>query len=219
MPEADARHDSIIRRNIFSKADGALSGPMARPNVLIGHMPLAGSGMADRTLIYANLFWQNPGESLFQGEGNLALYNNIFVTSGPDALRIQPHNDVPRAVQVIFNSVVAAGNGISVQEPEHNLQTQLVAGNVVFAARPLQGGVKRDNFNGSQDKAGQYLVRPYAGLDEIDLSPRPGWRPTGALTVNWRAELPADLPEIEFDYAGKPRPPGMLGAFAAPARP
>ena len=32
-----------------------------------------------RYLIHANLFWQNPGEALFQGEGNLALARRLLV--------------------------------------------------------------------------------------------------------------------------------------------
>jgi len=213
MPEAAARHDTVIRRNIFSKVDGAPAGPMARPNVLIGHMPLAGSGMADRTLIYANLFWQNPGESLFQGEGNLALYNNIFVTSGPDALRIQPHNDVPREVRVLFNTVVASGNGISVLEPEHNPYTQLVAGNVVFAARPLQGGMQRQNLVGNHAAAKKKLLRPYAELAQLDLTPRRGKTPTRRIDPAWLH----DLPDIERDHAGQLRTPNAIGALVEPA--
>lgn len=218
LPQADERHDTIIRRNVFDKSNGGPPGPMARPNVLIGHGPLAGAGMHDRSLIYANLFWRNPGESLFQGEGNLALYNNLFVTQGPDALRIQPHNAAPREVRVLFNSVLASGNGITLRLPENNPYEQIVAGNVVFAARPLEGGSQLHNFSGNLDEAARYLVRPFAERDEIDLSPRPGSRlslRSGSLPDHWRA----DLPDIALDYAGQPRQPANLGALVAPRRP
>ena len=199
LPELEARHDTLIRRNRFNKADPAQPGPLARPNVLIGHMPLTGPGMSDRTLVYANQFWQNPSESLFQGEGNLALYNNQFVTTGPDAVRIQPHNDVPREVRILYNSVLSTGNGITVRAPENNAFEQIVAGNVVFAARPFEGGIQRHNLSGSHDAAGRYFTQPYAGFGEIDLSPRQGRRPSGTVPEKWRA----DLPDIDPDYVGR----------------
>jgi hypothetical protein len=209
MPEADIRHDTIIRRNVFTKVDGSPPGPLARPNVLLGHMPLDGPGMADRTLIHGNLFWNNPGESLFQGEGNLALYNNLFVTTGPDAVRIQPHNGAPREVRVLFNTVVSTGNGVTVRVPENNAFEQVVAGNVIFAARPLEGGIQRHNLVGSRDAAGRYLANPHAGFGEIDLSPRSGGRLAGAIAARWRQ----GLPDIERDFAGNPRPSDVIGAL------
>jgi hypothetical protein len=209
LPGAAERHDTIIRRNLFDRAHAGPPGPMARPNVLVGHWPKSGDGMHDRYLIYANRFWQNPGESLFQGEGNLALYNNLFVTDGPDAIRIQPHNDVPREVRVLFNTVVASGNGISVLEPEHNPYTQLVAGNIVFAARPLQGGTQRQNSVASHAAAEKHLLRPNAELAQLDLTPRRGKTPTRRIDPAWLR----DLPEIERDHAGMLRPPNVIGAL------
>lgn len=209
LPGAGKRHDTVIRRNLFDRAHAGPPGPMARPNVLVGHWPKSGEGMHDRYLIYSNRFWQNPGESLFQGEGNLALYNNLFVTDGPDAIRIQPHNDVPREVRVLFNTVVAGGNGISVLEPEHNPYTQLVAGNIVFAARPLQGGMQRQNHTGSRAAAERHLTRPNAELAQLDLSPRHGKTPTRRIDPAWLR----DLPDIERDHAGQLRPPNLIGAL------
>jgi len=214
LPGAGERHDTVIRKNLFDRTHAGPPGPMARPNVLIGHMPKTGQGMHDRTLIYANLFWQNPGESLFQGEGNLALYNNLLVTDGPDAIRIQPHNDVPREVRVLFNTVVASGNGITVLEPEHNPYTQLVAGNVIFAARPLQGGMQRENLVGSRASAGRYLARPNAELVTLDLTPRHGKTPTRRIDPAWLR----DLPDIERDHAGQLRTPNVIGALIGPPR-
>jgi hypothetical protein len=71
IPEGE--NVTIIRHNVFSKAEGGSEAPMARPNVLVGHWPLSGPGMDDRYLVYGNLFYQNPHEALFQGEGNIAL--------------------------------------------------------------------------------------------------------------------------------------------------
>ena len=214
LPESGIRHDTVIRRNFFSK-EGAVPGANARPNVLVGHFPLTGEGSQDRYLIHGNLFWRNPSESLFQGEGNVALYNNLLITGGPDAVRIQPHNDVPREVRVLFNTVLATGNGITLRLPEHNPFTQVVAGNVVFAARPLDGGAPEHNLTGPYDAAARHLARPYAELADIDLAPRPGTRPAGAVAAKWRE----NLPDIDRDYSGRPRPPGTIGALVAPRQP
>src|SRR5574340_265659 len=47
------RYDTVIRYNVFSK-ENTLPGPQARPNVLLGHFPLAGAGSDDRYLVYGN---------------------------------------------------------------------------------------------------------------------------------------------------------------------
>ncbi|MDE2366454.1 MAG: right-handed parallel beta-helix repeat-containing protein, partial [Betaproteobacteria bacterium] len=116
MPDGPA--DTIIRHNVFSKAKGGSSEEMARPNVLVGHWPLTGPGSNDRYLVYGNFFYQNPDESLFQGEGNIALYNNLFVNNFGDAVRIQPHNDTPREVGVFYNTIIAAGAGVRLMRRE-----------------------------------------------------------------------------------------------------
>ena len=104
---------TIIRHNVFSKAEGGSEAPMARPNVLVGHWPLSGPGADDRYLVYGNFFYQNSFEALFQGEGNIALYNNLFVNSHGDAVHIQPHNDVPRSIDVFYNTILASGTAPS----------------------------------------------------------------------------------------------------------
>lgn len=142
------KNATIIRYNVFSKARGGSSGPAARPNVLIGHGPLAGPGMDDITVLYGNVFHQNPNEALFQGEGNLALHGNQFVNDHGDAIRIQPHNDIPRNVDVLGNTIVAAGTGVLVRTGEAPAGAgfrQVVTGNAVFAGRPIEGGVSSSN--------------------------------------------------------------------------
>lgn len=211
LPEPDLRHDTVIRRNFFSKANG-LPGPAPRPNVLVGHQPLSGPGEEDRYLVHGNLFWQNPGESLFQGEGNVALYNNVFVTQGPDAIRIQPHNAVPREVTILHNTVLATNNGITVRVPEDNAHRQTVAGNAVFAARPLQGGEQAGNQVGGYDRAGLFLIHPYGPLEQADLTPQ-----AGRLQGDGRLpDISSPLPDMETDMSGQPRRPGMLGAHGQP---
>ena len=138
------RQDTVIRYNVFSK-QGALPGPLARPNVLLGHLPLTGMGSEDRYLVYSNLFLHNPSEALFQAEGRVAVYDNVFINGYGDAIRIQPHNDVPRDMMIFSNTVLATGTGIQVRRSEDSVYRQRLIANVVAAAVPVQGGEAAHN--------------------------------------------------------------------------
>jgi hypothetical protein len=203
MPEPGVRHETVIRHNFFSK-QGSAPNPMARPNVLVGHLPLEGEGSEDRYLVYGNLFWQNPSEALFQGEGNIALYDNLFVNADGTAVRIQPHNDVPRHVDVFQNTVLARDGGILLHDREgqpHYPQT--ITANVVFAATPLAGSWP-GNLTGHYDEAPRFLREPYLPLAELDLAPGRPLSPASG--------IPARYPEADRDFAGLPRPPDSIGA-------
>lgn len=196
---------TLIRHNVFSKAHGG-SKDMARPNVLVGHWPLSGSGADDRYFIYGNFFYQNPHESLFQGEGNLALYNNLFVNHFGDAVRIQPHNDTPRAVDVFYNTVVAAGAGIHLAQREGDPSyPQRIVGNAVFAAKPVAGGMASLNETGAFSAAAHALVQPFAPLGEMDLRALPRARQrvlpdSAALSAypDWNRDFDGRLGQARF---------------------
>lgn len=175
LPEAALRHDTVIRGNVFSK-EAAWADHAARPNVLVGHMPLQGEGAQDRVLVHGNLFWQNPSEALFQGEGHLVIYNNIFVNSQGHAVHIQPHNDVPRRVDLFHNTVLARGHGIRILQKAGMPPSwrQRVSRNLIFAGQPLQGGESIDNLSGHPDTAARFLNKPHAKPGEFDFSPRLG---------------------------------------------
>ncbi len=205
----DEPQATVIRHNVFSKAEGASPPPMARPNVLLGHWPAQGPGAGDRYLVYGNFFHENPVESLFQGEGNIALYANLFVTHGPDAIRIQPHNDVPRDVRILYNTVLAQANGITVRTLPDNAFKQIVSGNIVFAARPLEGGAQRGNFTGSRADAERYLLHPEAPLGEMDLAPGQEVRVPVTVEPHWSE----GLPEVLLDFDSEPRESGTVGAY------
>jgi len=143
-PDIAGRHDTMIRYNVFSK-QGTLPGPQARPNVLLGHFPLAGPGNGDRYLVYGNLFLSNPTEALLQAEGRVALYDNVFINDSGDAIHIQPHNDVPRDMAIFSNTVLASGMGIQVRRGESTAYRQYVVANVVAASTPLHGGEATHN--------------------------------------------------------------------------
>ncbi len=162
---------TIIRNNVFVKTRNASAGQLARPNLLVGHFPVQGSGKDDRYVITGNVFFENPSEALFQGEGNFQLERNLFFTTTGDAVVVQPHHDVPRQVTIAGNFVAAAGRGIRVTGGDPG-SDQDVVGNQVYAPDPIRGGRRRDNVTGPYDEAGAALalaVRRGAVLDRDSI--------------------------------------------------
>lgn len=167
--------ETIIRHNVFSKAK-THTNTAPRPNVLVGHWPLSGTGKQDRYLIYGNFFYHNTSESLLQGEGNLAIYNNLFINPYGDAIRIQPHHDIPRNVAVFFNTILAADTGIfHAGIHQHKLPTPWIAGNAVFAKRPLAAHQNslHSNVTDTYQAAENYLQAPFKPLGALNLAPQP----------------------------------------------
>lgn len=208
--------ETLIRYNLLSKAERGSSGGRARPNLLVGHFPPSGAGAEDRYRIVGNLFYQNPHERLFQGEGNVALTNNLFVNHHGDALLVRPHNHVPRDVKILNNTIVAEGFGIRVDEPDP-AHVQVVSGNAVFAVAPLQlsGGIdSRDNLTAERDEARHALRAPDAALDALDLYPRPGRMYEREVAVT--DQVNPDWPELTSDYNARPRLRPVWGAYAGP---
>jgi len=76
-------------------------------------------------------------------------------------------------------------------------------------ARPLQGGMQRQNLVGSHAAAERHLVRPNAELDKLDLTPRRGKTPARRIDPAWLR----DLPDIERDHVGMLRPRNVIGAL------
>lgn len=169
LPTGDSR--TIIRHNVFSKTSATVGSDGARPNLLVGHFPLSGAGANDLYEIYGNFFYQNPTEALFQGEGNIALHDNVFVNSAGDAANIQAHEDKPRTVTVYHNTVVAAGGGLHISGADTNFVQKLI-GNASFAATPLAGPNQQSNITGTYAQAATYLNAPYAAIGSLDLYPK-----------------------------------------------
>jgi hypothetical protein len=143
--EFAGRYDTLIRYNVFSK-QGALPDPQARPNVLLGHVPLSGAGSEDHYLVYGNLFLHNASEALLQTEGQGAVYDNFFINGAGDAIHVQPHKDVPRDMAIFSNTVLASGTGIQVRRAKDTRYRQRVIANVVAAATPVLGGEAAHNI-------------------------------------------------------------------------
>lgn len=215
MPTAP--RETVIRHNVFAKTAPLREGAQARPSVLVGHWPKAGAGADDRYLIYGNFFygatvWGGGAESLFQGEGNIALYNNLFVAPDGDAIRIQPHNDIPKYVVVSYNTVLARGAGIVLSRGERpGAYEQLVSHNAVFAGQPLAGGEAALNVLGPLGQAARYLTAPTLGVGGLNLRPRPD-----ALRLQDRSGT--GLPGADVDFDGARRDPHVAGAYAESAK-
>jgi hypothetical protein len=203
------RSVTIIRNNVFAKTGGD-SVDAARPNVLVGHFPPSGPGVEDDYAIYGNFFYQNPHEALFQGEGNVALYSNLFYNEHGDAIRIQPHNDVPRRITVAYNTVLATGVGISVIRNEGaEAFPQVVSANAVFADLGVAGGTQIGNVTAPLADAKTFLRRPFAPLGALDLSPQRAWPPAAS---NGQVSV-APFPDWPKDFDGRIRLPRSIGAY------
>ena len=196
---------TIIRYNTFSNEAGGMG-----PNLLVGHWPLSGAGSTDIYQIYGNLFYQNPTESLFQGEGNLTFHDNLLVNRNSDAIRIQAHNSVPRRIEAFNNTVVANSNGISITGADAAYQ-QRVVGNAVFAGTPLTGGQQSNNVTGTYAQASTYLNNPMAALGSgLDLYPKSGQLQGTAIDYTPFASLL----DYNRDFNGQSRVTTFRGAYS-----
>ena len=199
---------TIIRHNVFSKRNNASTGANARPNVLVGHFPLTGAGISDVYEIYGNFFHENPTEALFQGEGNLAIYDNLFVNSAGSAVSVQPQNDLPRSIAIFNNTVVASDSGIRVTGGASGT-TQRIFGNAVHAASPIAGPNATDNATGTRADAAAVMVAPLADIGSLDLFPK-----TGALAgPSIDLALVASFTDSATDFNGQARTGRTRGAY------
>jgi hypothetical protein len=165
-------------------------------------------------LIYGNFLYQNPsGEPLFQGEGNVSLYDNLFLNNVGDGVWIQPHNDLPRMIRVFNNTVVASGTAIRVSGGDPNHQ-QKVVGNAAFAASPISAADQSDNVTDSFGNAGSYLVNPTGSPGKLDLYPKAGQLRGSAVDTTWFQSFL----DWDRDFNGDPRDGTWRGAYAGAGR-
>jgi hypothetical protein len=204
---------TIIRHNVFAKSGNSSTGGLARPNLLVGDCPPTGPGSSNGVAIHGNFFHQNPNESLFQGEGNIAFYANLMVSSGT-ALRVQPHNGSVRDVRIFRNTVVAGGGGISVSGGATGY-SQRIQGNAVFAAGTalsISGSAasQSDNVTDSQAAAASYLNAPASAIPTLDLYPKVGaLKKTGVPLTGLTA-----FPDWDRDFNGGTYDSTFRGGYA-----
>lgn len=204
---------TIIRHNVFSKAANASRGGDSRPNLLVGHFPVAGFGEDDLYEIYGNFFYQNEAtnQPLFQGEGNIAFHDNVLINTFGTGMVVRPHNDLPRQIDIYHNTVYARSRGISVMGAAAGFE-QLVAANAVFANDPItnDSGTTRDNITDAFSNAGQHVNLPGDALGSVDFYPKPG-RLAGAAVDLAVVSIHVDS---NLDFNGDLRDGTHRGAYA-----
>lgn len=126
---------TVIRQNLFAKSHNAAKDKLARPNVLLGHFPRQGPGSDDVYDVTDNVFFCNATEALFQGEGNVTLRGNVLLNPAGVGVAIQPHNDVPKNIDITRNFIATTGRGVSLVKPSPQ-HRQTMADNVSISAEP-----------------------------------------------------------------------------------
>lgn len=207
-----SEHDTtIIRHNVFSKQNGG-SVVEARPNVLLGHWPPSGPGTDDQYLVYGNFFHDNPTEALMQAEGHVAIYANVFFNPNGAGLNVQPHNDVPKRIDVFRNTFVTSGPAARITGGDPAFVQRLV-GNAAFGEPGLEGGEQLDDHVGTYAEAAGVLVDPAGALGGgLDLHPQPGQLEGGVDASGLEG-----LAWWDHDFDGRPHDGGHRGAYAGPA--
>jgi hypothetical protein len=194
---------TVVRHNVLVKRLALASDAGPRPNLLVGDQPPVGPGADNGVEIYGNLFYRNPTEALFQGEGNISFHHNVLVNDLGPAIRLQKHNGAVRNVQMFANTVVARDEGISLSGTSAD-SVQRIVSNAVFAATPLRvagAGLKTsDNLVGAFRESTLHLNRPLGELGDIDLRPKPrALQGTPADTAGLDSSL-----EWDRDFDGAP---------------
>ena len=210
VPLPPGPHVTIIRHNVFSKFGNASTDKAARPNVLVGHFPPEGHGTDDRYVIYGNFFYANATEALFQGEGNVALYANLFLNPLGSAIHIQPHNDKPKNIWIFHNTVVANGNGVRFLGASEDY-IRLFAGNIVFARHSLIENSYEDNLFGYFPEAAERnLIEPLASPGKINLK----LRSLQQQVSDKACRLSEAFPDADEDFNGSVYKQCNVGAYA-----
>jgi hypothetical protein len=161
-----------------------------------------GAGSEDDYAVYGNFFYQNRNEALFQGEGNVALYSNLFVNEYGDAIRIQPHNDIQRRIVIAFNTV----GPNAYDDPQGR------------RLRPAMGARERRSpgFHPRREQSGNPPLRSAGGefltgrslRSAADLYPRRRW-PRRRRRIRPEGRVPEGR---GFQWA--PPLPGTIGAYS-----
>ncbi|MBK8019476.1 MAG: right-handed parallel beta-helix repeat-containing protein [Betaproteobacteria bacterium] len=201
------RRLNVIRFNVFVKGSNSSSGKSARPSVLVGHQPKEGAGSTDVHVVYGNVFLGNPSESLFQGEGNIAFYNNILVNVQGSAVAIQPHNRLPLEVEVVGNTIIARDTGVRLLGAD-TAYRQRVDGNLILARTPVEGIAASGNVRGSLAEANEYLRHVDESLPGLDATPL-ARLVRDSRGLKWRDPV---FPDGDLDYSGDPRVRRVAGA-------
>lgn len=194
---------TLIRGNLFFKTTRSSSNEQARPNLLLGHAPVSGRGAQSYYDVHSNTLVDNPGEALFQAEGNVVFYNNRLVnrhkTTFP-AIAIQPHNAAPRAITIFHNTIVSPHTCVRTISAA-GLTEQIIVANALFCDVPVAGGRARANVSAPFALAGDYLTNPFGKAGALDLSPKGDSLAGPKLQIDEAREL--DAIDVDFDNTAR----------------
>lgn len=147
-----------------------------------------------------------------QAEGNVAIYANVFLNDQGMGLNIQPHNDVPRRIDVFLNTFVTSGRSARITGGDAGF-TQRFVGNAAFGDPALEGGESLDDHTGGYGDAGGMLVDPAGALGgALDLHPQAGQLADGVDLAGLEG-----FAWFDHDFDGRAHELGHRGAYAGPA--
>lgn len=201
---------TVIRRNIFDKSGPDVSNGRARPNLLLGHWPLEGAGSQDRYVVHANLFYQNPSERLFQAEGNVAVYNNLFINTHRQAVGIQPHKHQPREIDFHNNTVIGRGPAVTIRGLVETHSPRTV-GNLIYSEAQPVGLAAADNKFEPLANAPSELIQGLQSIDGLGHVAAPHTRQTA---TNAMYEKLNALTGFDRDFNDNLRKTAVYGAFS-----
>ncbi len=203
---------TIIRHNVFIKAENASTGTEGRPNLLVGHFPPNGDGSSDRYQIYGNFFFENQTgtEALFQGEGRFTFHDNILVNTFGAGMYVQPQNGEVKDVDIYHNTFFVTDSAAEIYGGGG--YTQNVVANAIFSGTgtPLSGGAQRDNVTAPLAMAGAYVGEPTPMLGVLDLYPSGGALSGAAVDLS---DFGGDL-DVDHDFNGTARDGTWRGAYS-----
>ncbi len=181
FPGTSVNGKTIIRHNVFTKDNTSSTGGNARPNVLVGGFPTTGWGATDHYEIYGNFFYNNPVEALFQGTGNIIMYNNILVNHfdppGFSAIALQTHNGVsPQNIKLFHNTMWAMNTAGGIKQTGASTSfSQYCYSNAVFTPNAITGFTNAlDNVTDLYANASTHVLSATPAITTLDLYPKTG---------------------------------------------
>jgi hypothetical protein len=126
---------------------------------------------------------------------------------------IQPHNDVPKNIRVLNNTVIATTSGISVTGGAQSFQ-QKVIGNAVFAQSPINASDQKDNVTDTKANAVNYVKNPNGtpSARNLDLFQLAG-RLTGSMID--QTSFSDQFSDWNKDFNGQQHDGSFRGAYAS----
>ena len=163
--------------------------------------------------IYGNYFYQNNEEFLFQGEGNIAFYNNVLVntTDFGNGIVIRPHNGEVRNAHIFYNTILVRQEGILVSSNDRLSKIE-ISSNVVLAETPISSNDAFANTTNSFIVANEYIKHPENLESTCSLYPESESRLSGR---RFNPIYYKQFPNSKFDFNGYTRGGYVRGAFSA----